>query len=483
MAEEQTVIEERQSGQRCLLGRKKLTASCEEVNEQNVLKVLKRAMLGHMLNCADIDYLYRYYLGAQPVLQRKKTVRPEICNKIVENHAQEIVNFHTGYLLGEPCTYVRRGSDDKVTAHIELLNDTMFAEDKASGDRELCQWMQIAGVGYRMVLPDQEGKADESPIEMEVLDPRYAFVVYHSGFGSRPLMGVKYIKNDKGELVYSVYTENQCFEICNDRFVQDTPKANPLGRVPIVEYALNPERMGAFEPALPLLDAINSVASNRVDGVEQFVQSFMKFINCDIDEEKFRALKELGAIKIKSIDGQTADVEIVTSELNQQQTQVLVDWLYDQALVICGVPSSKGSAAATSDNVGAVIVRNGWQQAEARAKQAEQMFKKSEKQFLKVVLSILRKVQNGFSLRLADIDVKFTRRQYENLQAKCQALLSMLQAGISPEVAIAHCGLFNDPQDVFAQSQTYLTKWRPNAEEKTPQPQPETRIDGEGDAI
>ena len=29
-----------------------------------------------------------------------------------------------------------------------------------------------------------------------------------------------------------------------------------------------------------------------MDGIEQFIQSFMKFINCDIDEDKFKALAD-----------------------------------------------------------------------------------------------------------------------------------------------------------------------------------------------
>lgn len=35
----------------------------------------------------------------------------------------------------------------------------------------------------------------------------------------------------------------------------------------------------------------------------------------------------------------------------------------------------------------------------------------------------------------------------------------MLEAGLNPEVAVATCGLFNDPMDVVAQSREYLRKW------------------------
>lgn len=439
-----------------LFGRKIIYTAAPVITEKNVKDELYKAISTHASNQEDIRYLWQYYKGCQPILSREKAVRPEINNKIVENHAQEIVNFKTGYLLGEPCSYVRRGEDDSVSEKVRQLNEIMFAEDKASHDRELAQWMHICGVGVRMVLPDTEGEEDEAPIEIDTLDPRWAFVVYHSGFGKKPVMGVKYILDADRKPLFSIYTPDRYFEIRNNTIERNEP--NPLGMIPVFEYSLNPERMGAFETVLPLLDALNNAGSNRMDGVEQFVQSFVKFINCDIDRETFLELQQMGAIKVKSPDGQTADVDIVTSELSQQQTQVLVDYLYEQVLTICGMPSTTKGGTSTSDTGSAVILRDGWQQAEARARDTELMFKKSEKQFLKLVLRICRD-SGGPDLKLADCEIKFSRRNTDNLLTKTQALLHMLEAGISPAVAIATCGLWSDPVDVAAQSEAFLKKW------------------------
>lgn len=449
---------------RNLFGRKIIYTATPVITERNVKDELYRAMNVHASNQEDIRYLYRYFKGDQPILSREKSVRPEINNKIVENHAQEIVNFKTGYLLGEPCSYVRRGEDEANSEKVRRLNEIMFAEDKASCDRELAQWMHICGVGVRMVLPDAVGEEDESPIELDTLDPRWAFVVYHSGFGKKPVMGVKYILDTDGKPLWSVYTSTQYFEIRNNTI--ERAEANPLGMIPIFEYALNPERMGAFETVLPLLDALNNAASNRMDGVEQFIQSFVKFINCDIDKDTFAELQQMGAIKVKSVEGQTADVDIVTSELSQQQTQVLVDYLYEQVLTICGMPSTTKGGTSTSDTGSAVILRDGWQQAEARARDTELMFKKAEKQFLKLVLRICRD-SGGPDLRLADVEIKFSRRNTDNLLTKTQALLHMLEAHIEPGVSIATCGLWSDPVDVAAQSKEYLKQWEPAVTDKT----------------
>lgn len=156
----------------------------------------------------------------------------------------------------------------------------------------------------------------------------------------------------------------------------------------------------------------------------------------------------------------------MVEQLDQSQTQTLVDYLYSQVLTIVGMPSTTKGGTSTSDTGSAVILRDGWQQAEARAKDAEQMFKKSEKQFLKLVLRICRDTV-GPDLRLSDVEIKFSRRNTDNLLTKTQALLHMLEAHVDPGVAIATCGLWSDPVDVTAQSKEYLKMWESAVADKT----------------
>ena len=149
-----------------------------------------------------------------------------------------------------------------------------------------------------------------------------------------------------------------------------------------------------------------------------------------------------------------AEVDYITSELNQTQTQTLVDHLYQTVLTICGMPNRNGGSS-TSDTGSAVIMRDGWSAAEARAKDTELMFKKSEKQFLKLLLHICRTMSN-LDLKLSDIEIRFTRRNYENIQEKAQVLTTMLDNGkIHPQLAFAHCGLFVDSEMAYTMSKEY----------------------------
>lgn len=441
---------------RNMSGRRMIKSSVSAITSDNLLDVLGKALATHEMNRSEIDYLYKYYKGDQPIRYRVKETRPEICNKIVENRANEIVSFKVGYLCGEPIQYVSRNGDEKTVNAINDLNEMMFAEDKQSQDQELVEWQMICGTAFRLVLPDEPDEEDEAPFEMYTLDPRDTFVVYSNDIGNKPLMAVKYCKDDDNITHYSIYTENYYYLVDDGIINLQESKPHALGMIPIFEYPANNSRLGAFEIVLPLLDAINNLDSNRMDGVEQLVQAFIKFINCDISKEEYEEFLKLGAIKVKSVDGQTADVGVVTSELNQTQSQTLKEDIYSAVLTICGMPNRNGGSS-TSDTGSAVLLRDGWSDAEARAKDSENVFKRSEKKMLKLVLRICREMSTDETgLFLRDIEMKFTRRNYENIQSKSQVLISMLkEPKIHPQLAFQHSGMFSDAEAAYKMSKEY----------------------------
>ena len=447
-----------------LNGRRMILTDETEVNIGNVVQILRKALPYHWKNRSEISYLWSYYKGRQPILNRVKEVRPEITNKIVENRANEIVSFKSGYLMGEPLQYVSRGNAENIADAINQLNEFVFAEEKPAKDKELADWFHICGTSFRMVLPDEmAGEDDESPFEIYTLDPRNTFVVYNNGLGNKPILGVKYVVDENGVVHYSCYSDHEYFEIVESKVVSyDT---HILGEIPIIEYPLNMARIGAFELVIPLLDAINLTDSNRLDGVEQFIQALMLFHNVDISSEDFDELRERGAIKFKDIDPQLkAEINYLVSNLNQGETQTLVDHMYQTVLTICGMPNRNGGSS-TSDTGSAVIMRDGWSAAEARAKDSELMFKQSEKDFLKLVLRICRTLAD-MDLKVCNVEIRFTRRNYENILQKAQVLDLMLKNNkIHPRLAFEHCGLFVDSDLAYTLSAEYAEEQEQKAQE------------------
>lgn len=87
-------------------GRKVAYTGVSKITPENVLKVIADTIGVHNRNRTMIDYLYRYYKGDQPVLYREKLVRPEINNRVCENHALEVVRFKASQTYGEPIQFV-----------------------------------------------------------------------------------------------------------------------------------------------------------------------------------------------------------------------------------------------------------------------------------------------------------------------------------------------------------------------------------------
>ena len=451
--------------QRVMMGRRVIYTDVADITEENVLDVLQKAFFIHMMNKADIEYLYAYYRGNQPILRRKKDVRPEIKNEIVENRANEIVSFKVGYLMGEPVQYVSKSDSLEITSRIDKLNEYIAYEDKAAKDKELADWFHIAGTAYRMVLPDSavSSEEDAAPFEIYTLDPRYTFVVRLNTLGAPVVMAVKYVIREDGTQIFSCYTRDRYFEIVNMTDIVRS-EYQVLG-IPIIEYPANNARLGAFEIVLPLLDAINNVDSNRMDGVEQFIQAIMLFHNVIISDEDYDKLRSDGAIKYKDADPQLkGEIKYLTEELNQTQTQTLVDHMYNTVLTICGMPNRNGGSS-TSDTGSAVIMRDGWSAAEARAKDSELMFKKSEKEFLKLVLRICHDLSD-LELNLSAVEIRFTRRNYENITEKANVLTAMLSnSKIHPMLAFTHSGMFTDPLVAYKMSEEYAREQQKKAQE------------------
>lgn len=477
-------------------GRRKLLSSYtkSEINEKILAEILPQVLREHEANANEIDYLYRYYKGEQPILEKEKVVRPEINNITLENHAFEIVEFKKSYVYGEPIQYVQKGEKDgkKINPEISLLNKFMESEDKSSLDKELAEWQYIAGTAYRWTETDEKDEEDEAPFELSVPDPRRTFVVYHNGIKEYPLFSgyISYFSknimtNERiptvvNYRVVTIYTDDAKYMFSEEEKKDEfkiMPQAIPISedmvtKYPlvvkgqrIIEYPLNNARLGLIELVMSDLEAINKIKSADLDGIDQFIQSLLVFVNQEVDIQTFRKLVAEGAIQVTSSDpNKPADVKLLTNQLTHTETKVVSDDRYESLLSIVGIPRLNHKASG-GDTGQARLLGEGWTMADERAKQDELSFKKSERKMLKLVIDICKYKNKLVDLKLSDIDIKFTRNKSDNLLVKTQGLMNMQTAQVPPEVAFVTCGLFSDPNDVYQKGKEYYGEdfWKQNS--------------------
>lgn len=431
-------------------GRKIAYANVEQITADNIVNVVGNCIGAFYFNKTIIRYLWNYYKGDQPVLYRTKVQNADITNKVSENHAYEIVQFKVGQTYGEPIQLISRKDDDRINNAVDEFNDYLTDANKQEKDIKAGEWQSATGTSFKAVQITKNG---DMPFRIVAPTPMNTFVIY-SRSTEEPLLAIQELKDADGQMYKLCYTDSYECKIVNGE-VRDW-QLHGFGGIPIVEFPNNHERISDIELVIGLLDAINTMQSNRMDSVQQFVEYWVKFINCEVDKETFEKMKMSHALTVKSINKDNkSDVDIMTQELNQTECQVAKDDLWDNAQSILAIPTRE-SQNSGGDTQGAVSLRAGWDFSKTRAKQKDPIIKTSEKRLAKVILNVIRIKDHDLGLTARDFDVQINHSPLDNLYTKTQALDQMLKAGINPRIAVSTCGLWGDAEKVFIQSKPYF---------------------------
>ena len=461
-----------------LFGRRQIFCDAERIDKSNILEVLSDAYVIHQQNRAEMLYLFEYVKGRQPILDREKQIRPEINEKVVDNMASEILEFKLGYEFGSPISYVQRARKDiksrkalfsfikkmfaseeskKEDLRVAALNEMMIEECKAAKDLMLAKDVKTCGVGYRLILP-KKMKTGVSVFDIMVLNPMNTFIVYSNDARREPMLGVSYFPHRDGSVTFGCYTKDSYFEkklggvVDNNEWISESP--NIIGQIPIIEYINDYDRMGCFERVIPLMNALNTIDSDRVNDIAQHIQNILWGDNVALDTEQYAKLRNQGLILTKSEQGRTATLKYLECVLNQSENQTLVDYVERKIEKITHIPNRSELSGGSTGS--ATNMSTGWMDAETDAKAKEQIWTASERRETAVILQILKTSNEVDSdvteLNLSDIEIKFSRSRTYDLATKCNSLATLINIGIDPLRAIEIVGLFTDPQQVALDS-------------------------------
>lgn len=456
-------------------GRRRIYTSIDDITEDNVLQIVNEALVTHAWNAYEEKYLSDYRRGITPILQRTKDRNSFVLNKITEANAEMICTYKDGVFLSQPAFYTAR--KPKVQSKVGKLNEYLYRSGKHLADNKIVDSFHTTGLGVLYVEPNDD---EDVPVRCYALSPISSFVVYSLRPGNNPVLGVNIVM--AGDRLYiDAYSRDKCFRILGspaavrkviDGRIKDENIAsaqavigveqNAIGEIPIIEYRYNSMDMCAFEVAIPLMNALDKLASDRLDGVDQFIQSLLVIYGCDLPEgESADTMKKKGVLVLPRMgDGTQGDVKILASELNQTQTQTLVDWTYRQILRVCSMPDTTKGDKSTSDTASAVYLRDGFANAQVCARNTEDLFRESNAYFDKIFLKILEDKQLLKGLKVSDFELNFVRNETSGMYEKAQALNLLLNSGVEPTLAFGKSGVSNDPNADVKMSEKWLKmKW------------------------
>ena len=450
-----------------------------------VIDILSNSIAIHNQNAAESKYLYDYLYGDQDIKDKEKYTRPEINNKGVENWAYAFMDWKKAFLLGKPIQYAAK--NDSSNEEITILNNYLSFENKGQLDQELYEDIFAVGRAFRYNNYSGTGEEDEAPIEILNLDFQNTEVVYSSSIKHEQLL--TYVVTSKQYIVsevnpetgkpenravpydeYTVYTRNMKFVISNKSGNYKLEKQkignDEVDYVPIIhnthiiqEYYFNRKRMSFLEICKDIFNDINKIEALDMDDFEGHTNSIMVFTNAEVNEEGMGSIKKFGAVSIKSTDQKKASVELLENQLVSVNTQIYYLRKLSALHSILSVPQASNSGEISNAETGkAMLVGSGFTAASIRVENEENEFKKCDRNSMKVILKILRNASDSEikTLKVSDIDFKFSRDLSDNLLVKTQALDNLMNANIPPEVANAVIGLFSDPNAVTRLQKKYI---------------------------
>lgn len=449
-------------------GRKRIYTDIEPTKE-NIPYIINETIKLHNINASDMKSLVDYFLGKQDILDRVKEVRSDINNKIVVNYAYTAVRDIVGYFMGTPVQYVLRSTEKQ--QDIEDFNTAMIYENRENVDMEVANMASICGVGYKYTNRDKYN-TNEIPFELACLSPITTYCVYGTeGVKEQCVMQVTFFDYFKGEdniqyRRYVVYTEDTVYEYVTKQptFVQDgdlkLAVPNVYNIMPIVEYPNNQWRMGDFETAITILDAINNLASNSLDDVEQVVQSILLLFG--IPKDQHEAVGELSNGDMLIFSGEqgiTQDGKYLSATLNSESVKDLREYLEEAYRVIVGIPERKTRGGGGGDTGDAVKLRDGWADIELVARGKETYWKQSERKSIGIALDIMHNGNLVKNLNTIDVDIKFSRNKNDNLQSKVQSGATLYSMGVA-KADIANA------MDITTDTTEFVRRWEKAEEDK-----------------
>lgn len=387
-----------------------------------------------------LQKLDRYYNGEHDITNRAKEPG-QANNKLVTNHAKYIADFTSGYLIGEPVSYT---STNDITA----LTDALKAAKAAVEDTDLALDCAKFGRAYEILYM----YGDPPKPCVARLSPLNAFVVYDDTVNQTPVFGVYYmpVYDATGQLtgyngVISTATYIQELRLSTSLGIvkADEPISHYFGKVTINEIYNDFERVGDFEDVISLIDAYNTLQSDRVNDKEQFVNALLIIkgqILGDTEEEKaetYSAIKENGVMTMD----RDADAAYLTRQLDENSVEVLKTSIVHDIHKISCVPDMSDQNFA--GNVSGVAMRYKLLALEQKTKIKQRFFEEGLQYRLECIANVLATMGAGV-IDTDDITIQFTRSLPANYLEEAQ-IINSLQGIVSNETLLSRLAFIPDP--------------------------------------
>ena len=423
----------------------KFTYPAEKFDERNLDKnIILKLVKKHEGMVAGLIKNEEYYKGHHAIEGRKRD-KDSPNNKVSCNHAKDIADTASGYFMGNPITYSNTGEED-----IEPL---IIAFDEANVDdvdADNALDMSIFGVAYEYWY----AKEGEPTPQVKNISPKNTFIIVDDTIEENELAGVYYYKkknsvDDTYVYVATVSTENFTYVLnINDsdsdktQLVTEEPVQHYFGRIQIIEYKNNKNCIGDYEQQIPLIDAYNTLMSDRINDKEQFIDAVLVLYGAilgDDVEETSEAQKQLRENKLLELPTD-AKAEYLSRQLDENGAEVLRKAIKEDIYNFSHVPNFMDENFA--GNVSGVAMEYKLLGLEMITKVKERNYKKGLRKRIKLLCNYLG--MKAIQMEAGSIVATFSRALPKNLQ-ELAAIVSQLSGSVSAKTLLKLLPFVEDP--------------------------------------
>ena len=480
-------------------GRKNIYTDKTEINENNILDILALAVPEHETNAQQMSYLLNYEKGTQPLV-REKTVRPDIDIKCIDNLAHTITNFKTSYEFGNTITLIQRGEKDSGKGNeseaITLLNECFASENLTKVQQEVARYVEICGIGYTYIDFKKNREDGDSYFTYTSLNPLTTFIIKSSYYiDRRPMVAVTYRTDENGNRFFTCFTDEYRFEVENlvtlvngkrtgkekwnlKQINGNNRMSNMLGKIPITEWELRPDRTGCFERQIDQMNALNVMESDFINGLDQNVQSIWHGNDVEFPQDENGESKKPQSnewvLTYTTESGKTPFIKPLTVAHDFQGILENVIHTRNSILQNACVPQRNDDSGGSTGV--AMSDATGWSSAEMSATQVQAMQEASKMNEVKLALRVIKESTevedvNGkrnpmLDLRFCDVAVSIKRQKTYELTVKTNAFATMVSHGVYGLHAIKLINAFEDDNQVWEDSKEGITKYQKSIYEK-----------------
>ncbi|STX20390.1 phage portal protein [Levilactobacillus brevis] len=236
--------------------------------------------------------LERYYQAENDIHFWRSDKAPDRAdNRITSGLPRYITDQKVGYQFGNPLKFAYSDPDkpddsgEDIVNAIAAFND---AVDEPYHEKVMSKNLNNTGRAYELTYVKQ-GTND---LALRAIDPAHCFVVYDTTIDLNSLFAVRYymVKFMETTTYYvEVYTDSMVYYFTstdspNGEYTLTEQSPHFFGTVPITEYKLNDERMGAWEPKLDEIDAYDKSISEMANSQEDLSNAIL-VISGDVDDD------------------------------------------------------------------------------------------------------------------------------------------------------------------------------------------------------